>query len=271
MAQSFLDRAKRSFRAGLIALLPTLLTIVVIAVCIEAVNDYVATPLQSGFRALLRTDLARSWYWGGLLGLEEWQLTDAPLPPPGAVEPDLRGFAERVDAHVPKWVGFLLGLVLVALAGAALRNYVGRKLLRALERLLARLPVIRLIFPSAKQVTEFFFAGRRTAQFERAVAIPYPRAGVYSLGFITNESFRVLPASAGADMIVVFIPSSPMPFTGWTVMVPRADLIPLDLSIDEALRFMVSGGVLVPGNGGTSRADTGAIPAISPPRKGEKR
>jgi uncharacterized membrane protein len=87
------------------------------------------------------------------------------------------------------------------------------------------------------------------------VIVEYPRKGIWSLGLMTGETMRVIEAVAGVECVTVFIPSSPTPFTGYTLTVPRDSVIELPISLDEALRFVVSGGVLVPPSQTIGRED----------------
>ncbi|MCH8053202.1 MAG: DUF502 domain-containing protein, partial [Planctomycetes bacterium] len=105
---------------------------------------------------------------------------------------------------------------------------------------------IRSLDPTVKQVTDFLF-GDRQIEFGGVVAVEYPRRGVWSLGLLTGPAMKTIEKTASADdLVTVFIPSSPTPVTGYTITVPRADVIELALSIDEALRFTISGGVIKP-------------------------
>ena len=137
-------------------------------------------------------------------------------------------------------------VILLFLVGWWFSGFLGRRAVAAFERGLARIPLIGAIYPYVKQVTEFFFGEEHKVEFDRVVSVPYPRPGVYSLGFLTGNCMRSLNKARGAELISVFVPSSPMPATGYTLFVPAADIIPLDLSVEEALRVVISGGVLIP-------------------------
>ncbi len=137
-------------------------------------------------------------------------------------------------------------VLLLFLLGWWFSGFLGRKVVAAFERGLTRVPLIGAIYPYVKQVTEFFFGEERKVEFDRVVSIPYPRPGVYSLGFMTGNCMRSLNEARGSELISVFVPSSPMPATGYTLFVPVADIIPLKLSVEEALRVVISGGVLIP-------------------------
>jgi len=124
-----------------------------------------------------------------------------------------------------------------------------------------------------KQLTEFFFSENRTMKFSRVVLIEYPRKGVWSLAFLTGGA---LPATGGGiiDAVTVFVPSSPTPFTGYTITLPRAEVRDTDISVEEALKFIVSGGVIMPqlgsrpgANVSAAERSSAAAAALPPPRQ----
>ena len=124
-------------------------------------------------------------------------------------------------------------------------RFLGRKLYFILDRTLRRFPLIRLIYPSIKQIIEFLFASQRRA-FKKVVLVEYPRRGIWSIGFITGEEFQEAKDKTKQDIINVFIPSSPGPLTGFFVLIPRGEAIFLDIAIEDAIRLLVSGGLLNP-------------------------
>ncbi len=253
MAEPITQKYKRAFFAGLAAVLPTILTIGVLVFCWNALEQNVAQPINTGLRALLKTEVAQEWYWQKLLHVqplefaedaEEAQriadLTNDDVP--AGVVP----FSQRVEAHVPFWLGLVLALMAVLIVGFIFKGYIGKQVLRLVERLVLRVPLIRVIYPYAKQLTEFFFEGRRPVQYDSAVAIEYPRKGLYAIAFVTNEGFEDVARISGKEMVSVFVPSSPTPVTGYTIVLPKEDVIPLNMSVDEAIRFTISAGVLLP-------------------------
>jgi len=140
----------------------------------------------------------------------------------------------------------VVGAVVVAgLVGALVASFVGRRLLAALQRLLLNVPFVKFIYPSVKQMTDFFFGPKKPA-FHSVVAVPYPLKGSYVIGFVTGQGLRSLNAAAGAELVQVLIPCAPAPVSGYVVFVPRRDVIELPITVEEALRFYVSGGVIVP-------------------------
>jgi len=130
-------------------------------------------------------------------------------------------------------------------AGALMASYIGRRFIGGVQQFMLKTPGIRVIYPYVKQVTDFFLTEKKL-RFHNVVAVPYPRKGTYSIGFVTGESMKSINQAVGEDMVHVFIPSSPTPITGYVVFLPRRELINLPLTVDEVLRFSISGGVLVP-------------------------
>jgi len=242
MSEKRPGRYRQAFFAGLATLLPTVLTLFILTFCYNFLDQKVAQPITGALEDALKTGTAKEYYWRGLWNLQEEQLDDTV----DASFPDDRPFEERVEDHVPNWIGFVIGLVLVFGVGFLFRGYIGRQTIRLLESWMLRIPLIKVIYPYAKQVTEFFFREKKALTYQSCVAVEYPRLGIYQLGFITSEGFREVSDLAGGDVVTVFMPSSPTPFTGYTILVPRKSVTPLSLSVDEALRFVISGGVILP-------------------------
>jgi uncharacterized membrane protein len=142
-------------------------------------------------------------------------------------------------------IGIVLSLILIYILGSFISSYIGKKFFPKLEKMFLRVPIVKAVYPYARQVTDFFL-GDQTIKFERIVAIEYPRKGVYSVGFVTNEGLRDVRDKVGKRMLTVFMPASPTPVTGYPVMVPADEVIPLNISIDDALRFVITGGVVLP-------------------------
>lgn len=141
-------------------------------------------------------------------------------------------------------LGVIIGLILLLLTGLVVSNFVGSRLVRFWERLLDRIPVVRSIYSSAKQVAETMFSDKGQG-FKTAVLAPFPQAGSWSVGFITSTNVGELRAKAGPDMVGVFVPCAP-PTQGFSMVVARDELIELEMSVDEALKYVMSLGVVVP-------------------------
>ena len=194
----------------------------------------------------------------------------------------------KVKANIDAWwaehwamdlIGLAVAIVIVYIAGRLLGGFVGRRTYRKIEDFVVQLPIFKQVYPYIKQVVDFLFSDDQPIKFNRVVAVEYPRKGIWSIGFATGNPMRELKARAG-DVLTVFVPSSPTPFTGYTIAVPREDVIDMPVSVEEALRFAVSGGVLVPDHQAAEDqpaevlGETGQLPASGlipiPPRPEEK-
>ncbi|MFH1300984.1 MAG: DUF502 domain-containing protein, partial [Planctomycetota bacterium] len=113
------------------------------------------------------------------------------------------------------------------------------------QGVLARLPVVSNVYSSVKQVTDFFFS-ERTVDYSRVVAVEYPRRGIWSLGFVTGDSMLEMTVTAGEPLVAILVPTSPMPVTGYTMSVPKSEIVDLNITVDQAFQFCLSCGVLVP-------------------------
>lgn len=144
----------------------------------------------------------------------------------------------------------LLALFVVVLyvLGKLLAAGVGTIFWRAFESLVDRIPIIRNVYSSVKQVTDFAFNDDEKLEYTRVVAVEYPRKGIWSIGFVTGESFLTIREAAGEPILSVLMPTSPMPATGFAITVRKSETIDLDITIDQAIQFCVSCGVVVPEN-----------------------
>ncbi|SMP56084.1 Uncharacterized membrane protein [Neorhodopirellula lusitana] len=142
-------------------------------------------------------------------------------------------------------VFLILFLSLLYFLGRLFTGGIGRWVLSTFDATILRIPIVNKVYGSVKQITDFAFDDRQI-EFNRVVAIQYPREGIWSLGFVTGNSMKEISEAAGEPMLSVLMPTSPMPMTGFTVTVRRSEAIDLDLTIDEAIQFVVSCGVVVP-------------------------
>lgn len=177
---------------------------------------------------------------------------------PGEIAPiDARQYYLRyaeltyLERHVVIPIVLVIFLGTMYLFGKLLAAGVGRMFWRFFESMINQLPIIRNVYSSVKQVTDFAFSenaiGETNApQFNRVVALEYPRKGLWSMGFVTGESMITIQEVAGEPMLSVLMPTSPMPATGFTISIPKSQTIELDLTIDQAIQFCVSCGVVVP-------------------------
>lgn len=160
-------------------------------------------------------------------------------------------------------MGFVIAVLLVYFVGFFLASFIGRSIWRMLETLLVRVPLVKAVYPAVKQITDFLFREQHFKEYTLVVAVQYPRKGVWSSGLVTGPPLRSIQSGTPEELVTISVPSSPTPFTGYVISAPRADVVETPLSIEEAFRFVVSGGVVRPPHQTadftrTERADTGA-------------
>ncbi len=141
-------------------------------------------------------------------------------------------------------LGAVLTAVIVFVTGMIVTNLFGMQLFNIGERILQRIPLVRSIYASVKQVTESMFSSGKS--FRKVVLVEYPRKGMWSLAFQTGTGAEEVRDKNGRDVTNVFIPTTPNPTSGFFLMVPREDVIELDMSIDDGLKMLLSVGVVVP-------------------------
>ncbi len=204
----------------------------------------------------------RRWLLAGLLVLVPLAITLAVLNwivatldqtlliLPVAWHPDrLLGF------HIPGF-GVLLTLGIVLLMGAIASNFLGKKLLMVGNALLRRIPIVRSIYSSVKQVSDTLFSENGNA-FRKALLVQWPREGVWTIGFLTGLPGGDVVNHLPADYVSVYVPTTPNPTGGYFVMLKRAECIELKMSVDEALTYVISMGVVVPA--------ARPVPPLNPP------
>jgi uncharacterized membrane protein len=142
-------------------------------------------------------------------------------------------------------MGTILTLLIIFLVGLATRNFVGNKVVWAWELMLTRIPVVSTIYSSVKQVSDTLFSSSGNA-FRKAVLVEYPRKGCWTIAFLTGVPGGDVRNHLVGDYISIYIPTTPNPTSGFFLMVPRADTVELDMNVDEALKYIVSMGVVSP-------------------------
>ncbi len=143
-------------------------------------------------------------------------------------------------------LGVVMAVLIVLITGIIVANFFGRQLVAAWESLLGRIPLVRTIYHSVKQVAVTIFSSQGKS-FRKVLLIEYPRKGIYTLGFQTGDAVDEVKQKSGKNLINVFVPTTPNPTSGFFIMVPDEDVQVLDLNIDEALKMIMSLGVIVPG------------------------
>jgi len=158
----------------------------------------------------------------------------------------LENYLHGILGYYRTGLGVLTILLLILLFGIMTRNIVGNKIYRMGDNLLTRVPLIRPIYSAAKQLLEGLTAGSDRGSFKEVGLVQYPRKGVYQLGFISRDRVPVEVAGDQREFTIVFVPSTPTPVSGNVVLVPREEVVRLDMSVEDAIKFLVSGGVASP-------------------------
>lgn len=271
--REFAGDFRRFFLRGLGALVPTLLTFAILIWAYQFVNNNVGQPITKGLLTvcswvserptpgavnldrdpLIYGTPINEWNeYGERLTIEYKAIWHKALSHPDS---EARMHAEELKNQA-MWeiafrkyklhlLGFLIAIILVYFTGFFLASFIGRASWRAGESLLHRIPLIRAIYPHIKQVTDFLLSDK-PVEFSGVVAVEYPRKGVWSVGLSTGPPIKRIQKVITEDLVTVFIPSSPTPITGYVITIPKRDTIELNMTIDEALRFTISGGVIKP-------------------------
>jgi uncharacterized membrane protein len=143
------------------------------------------------------------------------------------------------------YFGVVLTIVLILVTGILTANLVGRKVVGGWESLLDRIPFVRSIYSASKNFAEIVFSDSEVA-FSKVLMVEYPRKGLYTLTFQTATEVGEIQDRTGEDVVACFVPSTPNPTTGYIIMVPKQDVIELDMTVEEAIKFVMSLGVVVP-------------------------
>ncbi len=218
-------RFKRYFLRGLAVLLPTILTIWILVWGYSFIQDRISIHINRGLVWLI------SYVQGPDAALDKDALTKI-----------------FVDGTAGSMVGFLIALLLVVVIGALLASWAGKAIWRAIESFIMSTPLLRRVYPYVKQLTDFVLPEEdQKKMFSRVVAVEFPRKGCWALGFVTGSGFREVTEKARREFLTVMVSTTPTPVTGPVIVVPKEETIGLDMTIEEAIRFIVSGGVVSPG------------------------
>lgn len=207
-------------------------------------NDAKAPTRRPGFLGRLR-----SWFLTGLLVTAPVLLTvyitwAAIELIDGQVASILPGFNQLVFANIPG-AGLIIGLILITFIGAVAAGFLGRWLIGLGEAILNRMPVVRTIYGASKQILETVISAQSDA-FRDAVLVEYPRRGLWVIGFVTGGTRGEVAERMDEDMVNVFIPTTPNPTSGFLLFCPREEVIYLDMSVEDAVKLVVSGGIVHP-------------------------
>lgn len=252
---------RKFFFRGLAILLPSLVTLALVYWAGSFLWEKVANPINKGVRVawvrvgpeIVGESGMPAWYHVTDEQVAEALKTVRPRPADEAAARKLIRVEQFRGWWEARWylqaIGFVVAIVAVYLAGVAVGNLIGRRVYARVEALAVRVPVIKQVYPSVKQVTDFVLGqGDQKAKLPagRTVLVEYPRKGIWTLGLMTRESPRGVNERAGAPCVTIFVPTTPTPFTGFTINVPASEVYEVAMTIDELIKFVVSAGVLIP-------------------------
>ena len=206
----------------------------------------------------------RSWFLTGLLVTAPVLLTvyitwAAIELIDGQVASILPGFNQLVFANIPG-AGLIIGLILITVIGAIAAGFLGRWIIRLGESILSRMPIVRSIYGASKQILETVISTQSDA-FRDAVLVEYPRRGLWVIGFVTGGTRGEVAEHIDIDMVNVFIPTTPNPTSGFLLFCPRDEIIYLEMSVEDAVKLVVSGGIVTPPDDGAKRSTAKASAA----------
>ncbi len=273
--RSALDPFRRAVMSGLGVLLPPLLTIVIILWVANTVNVYLLEPMVSTTRQVLvrhfrgdirpenavSPELIRDGTDSTALRPYQRMADDQVVPAefydyleenqvqpmPQRAEELIRTYVEFrfLSPHVVVPTFLCVFILVLYLLGKFLAAGIGRFFWLQIEKVIDRLPLVRNVYSSVKQVTDFMFSDQNL-EYTRVVAVEYPRQGIWALAFVTGESLEDIRTAAGEPVVSLLIPTSPMPFTGFTVTMKKSEVLDLNITLDQAFQFLVSCGVVAP-------------------------
>lgn len=259
MADSFSSDFKRFFGKGLAILLPTVVTLWILWQAIGFVYTNVAQPINRATRLsvlwivpqVFEEESLPGWFSVTDDELAQYRVSkeitvsdtaDAPLRRQIRRE-YLRTFWN--DHWYLNLTGFFIAILLIYLAGVLISNFFGRQIYARVERLISQIPGFKQVYPHVKQLVDMILGDKKLA-FSKVVLVEYPSKEIWTMGFLTGDSLRFFDGVAGGRVVSIFIPTSPTPFTGFTINVLAEKVIEIDMSIEEALRFVITAGVLTP-------------------------
>jgi len=151
------------------------------------------------------------------------------------------------SGYIAPVIGLVATLSLIVLVGLGTANFLGQRIVREFDRLMLRIPVIKAIYGGTRQLLDALDS--KNSNFQRVVMVEYPRTGVYTIGFLAKQDATLVVSEKGGSIeghSLVFLPTTPNPTSGWLAAVPAREVIPLEMSIEEGIKTIVSGGLVIP-------------------------
>lgn len=209
--QSVWKKIRSYFIAGLLVIAPVFITIWIVVNLFLFADGFLGKPIQHAL--------------GSWIGIEYFQ------------------------QHTLPGAGFIALVLIVLAAGWFAKQYLGVRTVSIMNRILEKVPLVNKVYTAVVQISEALLGGQREV-FKYAVLIEYPKEDVYSIGFVTQDTKGAVQDAINGDVISVFIPTTPNPTSGYLLFVPKKDVTYLDLSVEEALKLIISAGAVIPKRGG---------------------
>ncbi len=149
--------------------------------------------------------------------------------------------------HIPG-LAVIFTFIIILICGILTRNYIGRRLIRFGDNIIARIPLVSTIYQATKQLLESIFT-REAKHFRRVVLVEWPRKGLFAFAFVTREANGELQKKTKQKTLGIFLPTSPNPTTGYYFLIPEEETIPLDISVEDAFKLILSAGIITPPGG----------------------
>ena len=175
----------------------------------------------------------------------------------GIIAPLQPVIEREIGTRIPG-LGVVTFVVIVLVLGLTSRFLVGTLLLKALEKIFTSIPLVRSIYSATKDLLQAFSLGKKGKTFRKVLLIEYPRKGIFTIGFLTNEVAMDGTRKSSRRMLTVYIPNPPNPTSGMLVLVPESEAMTLDMTVEEGLKLVLSGGIVSP---------TGALEVVRTPRR----
>ncbi len=272
--KSFGSDFRRFFLRGLATLLPTILTFFLLMEAYKFIQENISVHITKSV-SVLAVEYFEDY---PEITKEDRKLFEDKNPGVDFSDSD-EGNANSVNKQLRLWkmlelwnngprslVGFGLSIILVYIVGRLLGSFIGRRLWKLFEKsVVGKLPGFKQLYPHVKQVTDFFIGDNKKITFNRVVAVQYPSKGIWSIGLVTGDGMKSITEYGKSEYLTIFIPSSPTPITGYVIHVSKDEVVDLPLTIEEALRFTISGGVIVPDHQELARNEQGKM-VISLPK-----
>ena len=168
------------------------------------------------------------------------------------VDPVFRLLPGEVDVQskifLTKFIIAAAVIFFVTVLGFAAQRFIFRRILESGEFVITGIPVFNKVYRSFKDISQAIFGDKSGGIFKRVVFLEYPRKGIYAMGFVTQEKTWALTEKTGKELVSVFVPSPPNPATGFFIFVPKEDLIEVNITVEEGIRLVISGGAAIPNN-----------------------